>query len=274
MKTAILKLVFTSVLVSVIFTRKSFANSNASLESTYSLNENTPDDNRRKIRLGFTAPNSMHRQLLLTEDENATSGIDWGYDGEYYATEYDDMYWLIEGELFTIQGTNVVDEYSSFPIGFHTNDSGINTINIDALENFSEDFKLFIFDSELEVYHNLRDGEYEFYADAGEDLDRFDLVFEQPQENSESLSIDENELESFKVYYNSTSNTLTLNNPTNVTLKGLTIYNVAGQLIHNHLLNGTSSKEEIQFNNQPATGTYIVLIETELGAVSKKVLLY
>jgi hypothetical protein len=80
----------------------------------------------------------MHRQLLLTEDENASNGIDWGYDGEYYETEYDDMYWLIEGGLFTIQGTDIIDESSNFTIGFHTNHSGLNTIRIDVLENIGD----------------------------------------------------------------------------------------------------------------------------------------
>jgi hypothetical protein len=262
--------VFTSVLFSIVVSGISFAN-NSSIQEN-SLSQNTPTDNRRKIRLGFTAPSTMHRQLLLTEDANATPGIDWGYDGAYYETEYDDMYWLIEGQLFTIQGTNNLDEFSNFKLGFHTNDSGMNTIGIDALENISEDFKLYIYDNELDAYHNLRDGEYEFYADAGEHLDRFDLVFNNPEESS--LSIEDNELDSFKIYYNSGSNTLVLNNVSNATLKGLSIYNMAGQLVQNYTLNEGLRRQEIQFNSQPTSGTYIVLINTEQGTTSKKVVLH
>lgn len=273
MKSSTLNIVFVSVLFSVFFIGNSFA-FNVSSNSESSL-DNAFNDNRRKIRLGFTAPSTMNRQLLLTEDDSATSGIDWGYDGAYYATQYADMYWLIEGQLFTIQGTNVVDESSSFPIGFHTNNDGISTIQIDQLENISDEFNVYLFDNELEVYHNLRDSAYEFYADAGEHLNRFNLVFNEPQaEPSESLSVEENELENFKIYYNNVSSTLTLDNVSNVTLEGLSIYNMAGQLVYNYTLNGSLSKQEIQLNRQPSKGTYIVLINTEIGAVSKKVILY
>ncbi|WP_299116658.1 T9SS type A sorting domain-containing protein [uncultured Winogradskyella sp.] len=279
MKATTLKIAFTSALVSVVFIGTSFANNTSLHEVTELLNENsvTPntfDDSRRKIRIGFTAPNTLHRQLLLTEDENATSGIDWGYDAAYYATEYDDMYWLIEGQMFTIQGTNIVNEASNFPLGFHTNDNGLSTIGIDALENISNDFNLYLYDKELEVYHNLRDSDYQFYTEAGEYLDRFELVFTESQDSSASLSVEENEIEKFKFYYNSSTNILVLNNMSNATLKALSIYNIAGQLVYNYTLNLTSKRQEIKFNDQPVKGAYIVQIETEQGAVSKKILLH
>ncbi|WP_369994126.1 T9SS type A sorting domain-containing protein [Winogradskyella sp.] len=275
MKTSVINIVFAAVVISVVFIGESFAISSLEQSNACSLNENnTPVDNRRKIRLGFTGPSTMHRQLLLTEDENATSGIDWGYDGAYYATPYDDMYWLIDGQLFTIQGIDVVDESSNFAIGFHTNEDGMNTIGIDALENFSEDFDLYLYDNELQVHHNLRDSEYEFYSDAGVFLNRFELVFADPQESSDALSLDENELDNFNIYYNSTSNTLVLNNPSSVKLKGLSIYNIASQLVHHHTLDEFSTRQTIRFNNKPANGTYIVMIETERGVVSQKVLLH
>ncbi|WP_299364376.1 T9SS type A sorting domain-containing protein [Winogradskyella sp.] len=249
-------------------------NNNKSIDKDILDLEQPTNDLRRKIRLGFTAPSTMHRQLLLTEDENATPGIDWGYDGAYYETDYADMYWLIENQFFTIQGTNVVNEDSNFPLGFHINNDGISTIGIDALENISDEFNLYLYDSELGIYHNLRDGGYDFFAEAGEYLERFELVFSIPQESSEALSVDENEIDKLKIYYNSDINTLTLNNPLGVTLKKLSIYNIAGQLVYVDSLNEASSKLNVQFNNQQSQGAYIVLIETDRGAVSKKVLFY
>ncbi|MFC0605046.1 T9SS type A sorting domain-containing protein [Winogradskyella pulchriflava] len=278
MKVSNLKLTITTVLVSLVFIGKSFANTTVVNENVSISQENSsfsiPNDNRRKIRLGFTAPSTMHRQLLLTEDANATSGIDWGYDGEYYETEYDDMYWLIEGQLFTIQGTNIVDETSNFPLGFHINDSGLNTIGIDALENISDEFNLYLLDKDLGVYHNLRDSAYEFHADAGEYLERFALVFNVPVESSSVLPTNENDESDIKIYYKSPLNILVLNNLSDLTLKELSIYNIAGQLVYNYALNETSARQEIQFNNQPIKGTYIVLIETDDGTVSKKTILY
>ena len=69
-------------------------------------------------------------------------------------------------------------------------------------------------------------------------------------------------------------NTLIVSNPFSITLKTLSVYNLAGQLIHAHTSGEISSKLKLQFNNAPAQGTYIVLIETPTGTVSKKVLFY
>lgn len=234
----------------------------------------TNDDNRRKIRLGFTANSTLHRQLLLTEDQNATPGIDWGYDGAYYATIYDDMYWLIEGELFTIQGTNVVDETSNFPLGFHTAESGMNTIGIDALENIEDDFNLFLFDNELNIYHNLREGDYEFYAEAGVFLNRFALVFNANQESDQALSIDDEQLDDLDLKYNKNSKTLILHNPEGVSIKELEVYNVNGQQIQKYPEVFNAVRQEFEFNNAISNGIYVVVVNTEYGIRSKKVIIH
>ncbi|WP_422107965.1 T9SS type A sorting domain-containing protein [Winogradskyella sp.] len=274
MYASILKIVHPSLLIFLFSAVNLYATSPINEAEVTMEKEDLADDLRRKIRLGFTAPSTIHRQLLLTEDENASSGIDWGYDSEYLTTDYEDMYWLIEDQLFIIQGTDIIDEYSSFPLGFHTHNDGMSTIGIDGLENISEEFSLYLFDTELEIYHNLRANAYEFYAEAGEYLDRFALVFTLPQGYSETLSIDENERDSFKMHYDNGINTLIVNNPFSVTLKTISVYNLAGQLIHVQTLNEALIKLRIQFNNRPAQGTYIVLVETDTGTVSKKVLFY
>lgn len=231
----------------------------------YTLN-NDPEDTRRKIRLGFTAQNTMHRQLLLTEDENATPGIDWAYDSEYYGNEPNDIYWLIEDEKFLIQGTNDISLTTTFPLGFHTDEDGINYIMIDGLENISETFNLFIYDTEINRYHDLREGYYEFYADAGEYLNRFELTFEIP----EVLNISDNELNEMNYYYANTKNTLRIENPNNLDLKQVLLYNSLGQLIFQSALNNASI-QEINFNNK---GVYIVTVRTSYQTTSKKILVH
>ena len=65
-------------------------------------------DLRPKFRIGFNAPLIDHRQLLLTIDENATDGVDWGYDAQLYQVLNDDMYWIINDTKYVIQATNFV----------------------------------------------------------------------------------------------------------------------------------------------------------------------
>ncbi len=45
-------------------------------------NASGENDDRMKFRIGFNSVNSTHRQLLLTIDENASSDVDWAYDGK------------------------------------------------------------------------------------------------------------------------------------------------------------------------------------------------
>ncbi|MCT4629950.1 T9SS type A sorting domain-containing protein [Winogradskyella sp.] len=255
------------VFTSVCFGQNSGSSSSLPDEENLNITTQNQDDDRRKIRLGFTAPNTLHRQLLLTEDENATSGIDWGYDGEYYATEYDDMYWLIEGQLFTIQGTDIIDENSSFPLGFHTNIDGVSTIGIDALENIDDDFDLYLLDNESGTNHNLRDGDYEFYTESGVYLERFQIAFQSPT----TLSTTEKELDQLDFYYAMNRKKIVVLNPTNIELKNIDLYNITGQKVDNYeTWSGTYN--EYQINNLSA-GTYIVKVNTlDNNVVTKKII--
>ena len=58
-------------------------------------------------------------------------GVDFGYDGVYYDTQMDDMYWLIENDKFVIQGINELKDTSVLPLGFHVDSEGTNEIMID-----------------------------------------------------------------------------------------------------------------------------------------------
>ena len=96
---------------------------------------NSDEDDRMKIRLGFTSVNDLHRQLLVTVDTNTTQGIDFGYDAENFENHIDDMYWMIEDRKFLIQGIDVIDEATVLPLGLHTETNGNNIISIEGLSN-------------------------------------------------------------------------------------------------------------------------------------------
>ncbi len=230
---------------------------------------NDDEDLRPKLRLGFTAPNMLHRQLLLTVDENATEGIDWGYEGEYYETDWDDMYWLLEGQKFTIIGTNIIDETIVLPLGFHTNTNGDNIIKLDGLENFYEDLGIYIHDKELDKYHSLRERDYHFYADAGAYLDRFELVFSLPQQ---VLSDPENEFTTFDFFYSNANRNIVVKNPLNKKINHISLYNMTGQIVYNINSINTFGDQTHTVPNL-STGTYIIALNTEAGMMTKKVLI-
>ena len=229
--------------------------------------EETQSDERMKLRIGFNSINEIHRQLLITEDANATESIDWGYDAVIYDDQVDDMYWMINDEKFIIQGINAINEASVMPLGLHTSIDGLNTITIDTLENVPNDLEVLVHDLELNIYHNLRDSDYDVFLIAGEYLSRFELVFQ----NEEALSIEELEQNNLEVYYTNSTNSISIINPMFLEIDGIEMFNILAQSVYKNDVKFVDSETQIKTKNL-STGAYILKLKTEIGLVSKKVI--
>ena len=112
-------------------------------EASYNLEDN---DDRLKFRIGFKSINTIHRQLLLTIDDNTTSDVDWAFDAKLNEIQVDDMYWLINENAFIIQASNEATSTTVYPLGIKTSTDGLNTISIDALENAPNDTHIYVYD--------------------------------------------------------------------------------------------------------------------------------
>lgn len=223
-------------------------------------------DPRLKIRLGFYSVNTIRRQLLLTIDENATDAIDGGYDAAMHEDQMGDMYWMIEDQKFIIQATDYLDQHTVFPIGVKTQDDGLNIISLDQLMNTPNDLELYIHDKELDLYHDLIAGDYEFFKIAGESLDRFEITF-----SPGALGIEDDEMNALDVHYSNDLESIILINPTYKNIDSIEVLNVLGQIVYTIDKNINSDYAEYKVSNLSA-GTYILRLHTENGIVTKKVL--
>ncbi|WP_353779566.1 choice-of-anchor D domain-containing protein [Winogradskyella sp. 3972H.M.0a.05] len=230
-------------------------------------NVNTGGDDRMKFRIGLYSVNTLQRQVLLTIDENATVNVDWGYDAKLNESQMDDLYWMVEGEKYIIQGSNEAEDYSVYPIGIKTDMDGMNTISINELENVPSNITVYLHDKDNEMYYNLSEGDHEFYLDAGEYNDRFEITFSNP----DSLSIGESELNTVDVYYVNDIESVVLRNPTGLDIKSIEMFNMLGQSIHTIENISGSGYSEYEVKNL-SSGTYIIKLYTASGSVSKKVL--
>ncbi|NRB61332.1 MAG: choice-of-anchor D domain-containing protein [Winogradskyella sp.] len=233
--------------------------------------ESAEIDNRMKLRFGFYSINTIHRQLLLTIDDNATSGIDWGYDASTNDTQMDDMFWRISNENFVIQASNIIEENTIFPLGVITDADGINRISIDALENVPSDLEIFVHDKTLNIYHDLRANDYEIFLNSGEYTERFEITFGQ---SGESLGIDDEIVESIDILYSNDKEKIVLLNPHKENIKSIELYNILGQsmLTIKHTSEFLRGYSEYEVENL-SSGTYIIKLNTAKGAVlTKKVL--
>ncbi|MGJ8592571.1 MAG: LamG-like jellyroll fold domain-containing protein [Aquaticitalea sp.] len=237
-------------------------------DGTTAVNYN-PDgeDTRMKFRIGFNSVNTIHRQILLTVDSNATDGIDWGYDASYIDTQMDDMYWMISEEKFNIQARDTITKATVVPLGLHLRNGGESKISIDLLENVPGDVEIFLHDKSLDTYHNLRQDDYRFSIPAGTYLDRFEITFHE----GEVLSVEDNDYTALEVYYANTSEHLVLVNPTLRTIKSIELFNILGQSVYFNNKVDIDEYSEYKVENLN-TGTYIIKLTNESGTTSKKVL--
>lgn len=232
------------------------------------LSEDTLD-HRLKIRLGLNSVSTLHRQILLTIDPTATSGVDWAFDAKLYEQQSDDLFWMLNDEKYVIQGSNELNTTTVFPIGLKVGSDGTNIITIDALENVSDDLNIFIHDLELGSYYDLRQSDLEIYLTEGTYLDRFNLVFEA---QSSTLTIEDSQLNELNVYYSNYRKRIVILNPNNLNLKQFEIYSILGQAVYNQIDMQQSNYHEYNLPDF-STGTYIIKLYTDSSSISKKVII-
>lgn len=225
------------------------------------------EDLRTKLRVALFSVNTIRRQLLATADPNATTAVDFGYDGMHNESQLDDMFWLIDSDKFVIQGIDDINRETVLPLGIYTSDEGTNSIILDSFENAPKKMTVFLHDKALNIYHNIKDSNYDIYLPAGEYLDRFEITFT----NRSPLGIEDNELSKIDVHYSNGIKSVVLINPTSKAIKSIEITNVLGQKIHTIQNVSNENYKEIEVKNL-ISGAYIIKLITENGTVSKKVL--
>jgi hypothetical protein len=225
------------------------------------------EDLRTKLRVALFSVNTIRRQLLATVDPNATTGVDFGYDGMHNESQLDDMFWLIDSDKFVIQGIDYINRETVLPLGIYTSDEGINSIILDSFDNAPEKMTVFLHDKALNIYHNIKDSNYDIYLPAGEHLDRFEITFT----NRSPLGIEDSELSKIDVHYSNAIKSVVLINPTSKAIKSIETTNVLGQKTHTIQNVSNENYKEIEVKNL-SSGAYIIKLITENGTVSKKVL--
>ncbi|MFT5243593.1 MAG: hypothetical protein ACI8QQ_001525, partial [Psychroserpens sp.] len=204
-----------------------------------------------------------------TIDEATTTGYDWSYDAMTYDNQMDDLYWMIDDQQYTIQGSNEAEPESVYPLGIKCNNDGLNTITIDDLENVPDSVDIYIHDLENNTYHDLRAADFEFILPAGEHLNRFELTFSDA--NADALGVNDTALHTIDVFYNLETESIALYNPAFVDIKSIELYNLLGQQVAKIKDISELDYSEYKVKNL-STGTYILKIDTLSGLLSKKVL--
>jgi hypothetical protein len=226
----------------------------------------------KKIRLGFQSSDNFYKQVLLGfMEENATSGLDYGYDALNIDTQLNDMYFVNNGAKLNIQGDGYFNVNNIYPIGIKNNAAGNVTFKIDEKENFDNDnFQAYIHDNVTNIYHNIRNVSFTINLPQGTIENRFSLTFKNTSALSNESFDNANGL--LVVYSNANSILNIKNNVIDATVESVSLFNMLGQAITTWDVKDQNQQNiELPIKGL-STGTYIVKVKTTKGETSRKII--
>ncbi len=223
-------------------------------------------DQRSKIYLRYSSPEGFHRQILVTQDINTTSGFDLGYDAPLIENIDEDMYWLIHDVGFVIQGVPDFGSERELPLTVKLHQDGEFTIALDKLENIPAGFQIHLKDTLTKSTHDLRKSAFKMTEIAGSIEGRFRLVFPNIEEPEETPSIEKTSLTS---YYSSKESKVSIENPYLIPIQRATIYDLNGKKLSEYGEIPLEKLVELPVNRR-ASGVYIMKLQMENESKSIK----
>lgn len=251
-----------------------FKNNNATVSADHFINnanDNIIEDTFIKIRLGFTSKEEYHRQILLGfMNENATSGLDKGYDAPLFENNPSDMYFLNNGTKLNISGEATFNVNNIYPIGIKSNTAGQVKFMIDAVENLDPNQQLFIHDNTNDSYNEITSSMFTVEVPNGVTDNRFSLRFI----NLNALSNNNfNLINGITIAYTNSNNILNIkNNVVDTTVQSISLFNMLGQGIATFDVKDQSQNNIALPIKTISSGTYIVKIKTDKGDTSRKII--
>ncbi|MCH4821720.1 T9SS type A sorting domain-containing protein [Gramella lutea] len=241
----------------------------------------TGEDDRMKIRVKFESPKGYHRQILVTRDENTSNGFDIGYDAPLIENNMEDMYWWFGDHGFVIQGVPDFEKDQILPLAIKTNAGGEFKIKIDETENWPEGKELYLKDKISDSIHDILKEDYLGNTeDAGEIVDRFELIFFKEQAEDPIDDLDPDDILNpdlpvidglVGISYSTFSKQVMISNFDLLEVERVMIFDIGGKLIQEY--DELPTEKEIRLGMRPVrSGIYIVKVFSENGISNKKII--
>lgn len=219
-----------------------------------------------RLWVNMTAANGSRSQTAVAYMNNATMGIDYGYDGVKFAENNTlTFYSLAQNTALTVQARPEFVNTDVVPMGYFAPTAGSHTIAIDHVDGiFNQGQTIYLRDNLNGMIANLSNGSYTFITEAGTFEDRFDILY-----NTEALGTDVPTIDANNVVVVKQGTTITVNSGS-VIMTGITIYDTRGRKVY-----GMSDINNTQtaINNLTAEQQVLIVeINTVKGKVSKRII--
>lgn len=230
------------------------------------ITENTEETQYKKLRLNYQSSNGFEKQILLGFMNNdATDGIDIGYDSEGLDETPSDFSFKVSDKKLVIQGVGSFTPDKILPLFVKNEIAGNVKFKVQATENFDSNQAVYIYDSLSENYYEIQNNEAVVNLEAGVFENRFSLRF-----LNTTLDLSENTLENnFSIYVDG-NNQIVINNKLKQNIDQVELYTILGQKV----LHSNTNTDAITINASGfATGTYILKMYSNDEFVSRKIIL-
>ena len=247
-----------------------FSNSKETSENSNSIFSKIPEDYKR-FRLNIDFDGKYTRQLVETFHNTATQDFDYGLESKtaegfvlgndaYFVSN--DHFYIAEAIPYNID--------TKINLTFTISTPSNIVLKIADIQNFESNQPIFIHDTETNSYYNLRNRDFNLSLEPGLYSERFKIVF---KEQSNTLSIAENNLDQLKIFQNNNLGELHIINPNSDILKGVKLYDILGKKVLQFKLKSSSIHQTFNTQNL-SSGVYIVKVKTSnRQIISKKVVI-
>jgi hypothetical protein len=211
-----------------------------------------------QMRLMIGINDTYMRELVTAFSESATAGYDRAADGENISFLTTDIsFHLPDSNVpYTI---NVLPFNADGELPLIINAGGkTNTYSIKVSDINQEVPGIWVYDKEMDKYHDILHTTYDLSLPTGVYADRFAVVF---KDDSAALDIAEEVKSSFDVLQNNTIAQLRVLNPRAVALKEISVFDISGRQVAGKLNEGEAQEVVISSANW-SDGIYIVRVVT------------
>jgi len=219
-----------------------------------------------QIKFKTLLNNTGVKETTLVLLDGASDGAELGMDAKSPDLTDIDMYFVLDNSQYVISVIDF-DANKKVPVGFKTNIPASFKIRASEMINFEDAENVYLHDKETDLYHDIKNADYEFNLPAGAVDNRYEITFvDATLGTSNELAAD-----AFGIFQNNDRQMLTISNPHHKDIKSVTLYDIGGKQIFTKTKLGV--KDNYEF---PTTGiaesVYIVkVITTDSQQFGKKV---
>jgi hypothetical protein len=222
----------------------------------------------KRFRLNIILNDTYTRQLVQNFHSSATDGFDYGLESKSPEGVASDAYWTQDNTPFVIQAHNYALDLR-IPLVLKLEEQQPITISIFDIQRFDDAQAIYLHDIETNTYVDLRTQNFTINLEAGVYEERFEVTFE--QENT--LSDPEVTFEGFNIIQNNSTAELVIQNPNQLDIINLQLYDTAGKQIMSHQNIGNHSSMRFS-TKQISSGVYISTATTkDQQTLTKKIII-